>query len=93
MGAVGRIGKRGLRGARGFTGKSGVKGASGKAGARGPQGREPAWRRQLIQEVQQQIDRVDHELNIQLTRMAQLQVELDQLRTKVIQLAGADSSN
>lgn len=70
-------------------GKTGGKGASGKMGARGPQGREPVWRRRLLQEVQQQIDRVDHELSVQLTRMAQLQQELDQLRDKVIQLFGA----
>ena len=84
----GLSGKTGLRGARGVAGKTGVTGATGTAGARGAQGREPAWRRQLLQEVQQQLDRVDHELDIQLKRMAQIQQELDQLRTKVIQLAG-----
>ena len=88
-GLRGAIGKTGLRGARGLIGKTGGKGASGRVGAPGPQGREPVWRRQLLHEVQQQIDRVDHELAVQLTRMAQLQQELDQLRDKVIQLFGA----
>jgi len=82
-----------LRGAGGVTGKSGAKGASGKTGVRGPKGREPAWRRQLLHDVQQQIDRVDHELDIQLKRMAQLQLELDQLRTKINQLVGTGASH
>jgi hypothetical protein len=77
----------------GPTGKSGVKGAIGKTGAQGAQGREPAWRRELLGEVHEHINRIDHELDIQLTRMAQLQQELDQLRIKVMQLSEGGKSH
>jgi archaellum component FlaC len=36
--------------------------------------------------VQNQVARVDHELDIQMKRMAQIQVELDELRDRVKRL-------
>jgi hypothetical protein len=44
----------------------------------------------LLDLVQVQIDRIDHELDIQMKRMAQIQSELDQLRRNLKEL-GSDS--
>jgi Collagen triple helix repeat (20 copies) len=89
-GARGLIGKRGLRGAKG---RVGIKGAVGKAGARGPQGSEPAWRKRILEELYEQVDRIDHELDIQLKRMAQIQQQMDELRAKIKRLAESGDSN
>jgi archaellum component FlaC len=75
-----------LRGAKGSLGKTGRKGAAGKTGAKGAQGREPLWRRRLLEQVDEQITRVDRELGIQLKRIAQIQQELDELRSNVQRL-------
>lgn len=56
----------------------------------GLQGREPDWRRQVVQEVHVQIDRIDRELDIQLKRMSQIQQDLDQLRATVRQLTDGE---
>jgi hypothetical protein len=68
-------------------GKRGSKGITGKQGAKGPAGKEPIWRRELLATVDNQIRRIDGELNIQMKRMAQIQQELDELRNNVKRLA------
>ena len=88
MGPRGPIGKTGLRGAQGPSGARGAAGAVGKMGPQGLQGREPAWRKHLLEEVQEQIDRIDQELGVQLRRMAQIQREVDELKAKLRKLAG-----
>jgi hypothetical protein len=86
VGARGKIGKTGPRGA------AGARGIHGKTGATGATGKEPPQRKKLLALVQVQIDRIDHELAIQMTRMAQLQREIDELRANFRRLLGADAS-
>jgi len=77
VGLRGATGKRGRRGAKGLTGRTGAK---GKAGKKGDTGEEPPKRVKLLDRVQVHIDRIDHELQVQLKRMAQIQREVDELR-------------
>jgi hypothetical protein len=60
----------------------------GKPGTKGATGQEPPRRRKLLDVVQVQISRIDHELQIQMTRMAQIQAEVDHLRANLKRLAG-----
>jgi Collagen triple helix repeat (20 copies) len=88
-GAQGKVGQRGLigkAGARGAKGTAGAKGATGKHGPKGATGEEPPARRQLFGVVQVQIDRIDHELQIQMTRMGQIQAQVDELRSNLERL-------
>jgi hypothetical protein len=55
---------------------------------KGATGKEPPQRKKLLRVVQVQIDRIDHELQIQMTRMAQIQADVDQLRANLKRLAG-----
>jgi hypothetical protein len=73
----GPIGKTGARGAKGA---AGTRGATGRTGTTGATGKEPPQRKKLLGLVQTQIDRIDHELGVQMTRMAQIQREVDELR-------------
>jgi hypothetical protein len=86
VGPRGPRGETGARGPKGLSGKRGTKGTIGKRGAVGPAGKEPVWRRELLAAVQNQISRIDHELDIQMKRMAQIQVDLDELRDRVKRL-------
>ncbi len=52
-------------------------------------GPEPSYRQQLVQEVHGHIDRIEHELAVQFTRMSQIQQDLDHLRAKVQHLIDA----
>jgi len=87
-GPTGAIGPQGKVGQRGPIGKSGARGAKGTVGAKGVTGQEPPRRRKLLDVVQVQISRIDHELHIQMTRMAQIQADVDQLRANLKRLAG-----
>jgi hypothetical protein len=87
-GATGAIGAQGKVGQRGPIGKTGAAGVKGTAGAKGATGEEPPTRMKLFGVVQLQIDRIDRELHIQMTRMAQIQAEIDQLRANLKRLAG-----
>jgi hypothetical protein len=62
----------------------------GKHGTKGATGQEPPKRRKLFGVVQVQIDRIDHELRIQMTRMGQIQAEIDHLRANFKRLAGSN---
>jgi hypothetical protein len=84
-GAEGRVGQRGARGATGAVGETG---ATGKQGTKGAAGQEQPRRRQLLDVVQVQISRIDRELQIQMTRMSQIQAEVDHLRVNLKKLAG-----
>jgi len=87
QGEVGQPGAIGNAGPRGAKGTAGAKGAKGHHGAKGAAGREPPRRRKLLDVVQVQINRIDHELHVQMTRMAQIQSEVDQLRGNLKRLA------
>jgi hypothetical protein len=74
-----------LRGERGLTGATG---ARGKIGARGLIGKAaPPVRKKLIEEVNDNIEDIYRELNVQMTRMAQIQQQVDELRDKIRKLA------
>jgi hypothetical protein len=92
-GIPGPPGPSGHRGATGATGKSGIKGEKGAPGAAGRPGTaKPLPRREQLEVltiVQKQIDDIHRELDVQLRRMAQLQVQVDDVRTKVNRLMGA----
>jgi len=87
-GPTGAEGKVGQLGGRGATGAVGEKGATGKHGTKGAAGQEPPRRRKLLDVVQVQIGRIDRELQIQMTRMSQIQAEVDHLRANLKKLAG-----
>jgi hypothetical protein len=93
-GPAGPAGKQGLTGQRGPTGATGQRGAPGARGAQGPTGAigPPEGgiagrnRIKLLADVDQHITRIYHELDLQMRRTAQIQVELDDLRAKVRRL-------
>jgi hypothetical protein len=87
-GPAGRHGATGQRGATGQTGATGARGDRGPTGAIGLSegaitGRS---RTKLIAEVDHHITRIYHQLDVQMKRTAQIQVELDDLRAKVRRL-------
>ena len=86
-GAQGKAGKRGLQGksgARGATGARGEKGAHGLRGLPGPAGpagpagpkMKPA---EVLALVEDQFFEIRKQLDVQLQRFAQLQMQLDQI--------------
>jgi hypothetical protein len=96
QGIPGPPGPSGPKGTVGAVGHTGAKGARGLRGAQGPRGKENTGtkRRQSknVTAVMRHIDRIDHELDIQLTRMGQIQQQLDELRGKVRNHATSDVS-
>jgi hypothetical protein len=66
-----------------------VKGVQGKQGATGARGQEPPECKKLLELVQAHIDRIDPELDVQLTRIAEIQREVDLLRANLKRLATA----
>jgi hypothetical protein len=52
---------------------------------------ESSDRLELVSVVQQQIDTIYRELNLQVKRMGQLQVQVDELREQVKRLARVES--
>ena len=87
-GPAGRHGATGQRGATGQTGATGARGDRGPTGAIGlSEGAITGRSRvKLIAEVDHHITRIYHELDVQMKRTAQIQVELDDLRAKVRRL-------
>jgi hypothetical protein len=75
-GTRGAAGLQGLRGAQGLAGKRGLTGAQGNYGG-------AALPRRLLVSVAEQIDDIYIELTVQMTRMAQIQLQVDQLRSKL----------
>ena len=103
-GPRGERGIPGPPGPPGHVGKPGAVGTKGKKGAKGPKGTTGARRsvgeggpartlksadRHELSGIHDQIQDIYHELDIQLRRMAQLQVQLDEVRAKVQRLMGA----
>ncbi|HEV3216951.1 MAG TPA: hypothetical protein VGZ27_14565 [Vicinamibacterales bacterium] len=60
------------------------------AGAKGATGKDNATsrrtRKKNVSDVMRHIDRIDRQLDIQLTRMSQIQVEVDELRAKILRM-------
>jgi Collagen triple helix repeat (20 copies) len=96
-GPPGPTGKTGSVGMTGKSGDTGQRGLKGVAGRRGPAGHDsvssvlPSERRSMIATLREQIDNIYNELDVQMKRMAQLQVQLDDVRKKMHGLAsGSD---
>jgi hypothetical protein len=69
-----------VRGQRGLRGETGATGATGAAGPRGPAGATPN-RADVLAMVEDQFVAMRSEMALQLARMAQMQVQLDQIHT------------
>jgi hypothetical protein len=66
------------------TGPIGRRGSIGKAGTRGPKGMiGPAQQDDVLDKVMTHFDDVYRQLNIQMTRMSQIQAQLDLLAATV----------
>ena len=81
-GAKGETGARGKPGARGQRGATGQRGARGEPGPVGPMPR----REDVLALVEDQFSEMRKQLEIQLTRFAQLQLQLDQIHKLLKQL-------
>jgi hypothetical protein len=98
-GPVGERGRIGATGSRGSTGQTGARGSDGATGARGARGAIGAVgpeetvggraRVRLLADVDQHISHIYNELNLQIKRTGQIQVELDDLRSKLMKLMGS----
>jgi hypothetical protein len=97
-GLAGVQGETGSQGIQGLRGKTGLKGKEGAAGPAGQKGREgaigPAGRVGTLKDVAKQVHYIDrsieniyNEMGAHITRMTQLQSELDSLRDIVRRLA------
>src|SRR5437868_876129 len=90
VGATGPIGATGATGERGATGKKGTAGARGERGDKGGVGAASLTVpiRQQLAEIELTIEDIYKELEIQMTRMAQIQQQVDDLRGKIKLLTG-----
>ena len=89
-GPAGERGRAGPAGSRGSTGQTGARGAQGPKGAAGPADAVGGRARlKLLADVDRHITHIYHELNLQIKRTGQIQVELDDLRSKVRHLMGS----
>jgi hypothetical protein len=79
MAKLGRRGPKGEQGARGRTGRRGA------AGERGPAGPVPS-RIDILAAVEDQFSEMRKQLDLQLMRFAQLQVQLDQIHKLLKQI-------
>lgn len=86
VGRQGPVGPRGKTGARGTTGATGRRGTDGARGETGPV--TPDNHLNAIAAVHDQIEHIHHELDVQMKRMAQLQMELDDVRATLRRLMG-----
>jgi hypothetical protein len=86
-GAVGDKGPKGLpgpQGPRGAAGGLGPRGKTGAAGKRGPKGiAGPHEQNRALEVVEERFGDVFRQLDIQLRRIAQMQVQLDELARKI----------
>ncbi len=85
--ATGRRGPRGQTGARGPRGAAGPQGPTGPSGPVGPK----LQRADMLAMVDDQFSQIRRRLDTQLTRMAQIQQQLDQIHTVVKQLVRQDA--
>jgi hypothetical protein len=89
-GPPGSVGPRGEAGAPGKTGATGPTGARGAPGALGAAGLGRADPKELAS-IHAHIDAIYHELKVQMKRMAQMQVQVDEVRTKLQRMMGISS--
>ena len=87
-GLQGIRGPAGPPGERGRTGASGARGKTGRRGSAGPKGstaKPPSGkgRQRLIKAVDRHIENIYSELDAQLTRLARIQSQVDELRDKI----------
>ena len=91
-GPSGPVGQTGSTGATGATGATGLTGATGNRGAVGETGPTGAGvspdRTQILALIEGQIENIYHELEIQPKRMAQIQMQLDEVRAQIRNLKG-----
>ena len=80
-GARGPRGKQGKTGPPGWPGRRGKTGAAGKMGTRGLTG--PLYRNAAIEALEERFTDVYHQLDIQLQRIAQIQLQLDRISAKL----------
>jgi hypothetical protein len=80
--------RRGMRGLRGAPGSSGARGLTGKLGPIGPSGPAgpTATRADILAVVQDEFHELGKQLQIQLERTAQMQMQLDTIQALVKQL-------
>src|SRR3954466_6118406 len=91
-GIAGPPGPAGPTGATGKTGATGQRGAAGKAAPARPPSIPDDPRMELLTVVEGQIEAIYAELDIQMKRMAQLQLQLDEVRSTVRKLTGKAAS-
>jgi hypothetical protein len=79
-------GSQGVRGKRGFPGKQGSRGATGPRGLPGPAGPvgPTASRTDILAAVAEQFQDISRRLDTQLTRIAQLQRQMDLQRKELM---------
>src|SRR5690242_596497 len=90
-GIPGPPGPAGPRGKTGATGAAGARGAKGERGLKGAASKAvlaPGAVLTQLNEIERAIEDIYHELDIQMTRMSQIQQQVDQLRAKVKALTG-----
>src|SRR5687767_15027442 len=81
-GARGAPGRPGLPGPPGLAGARGERGSRGERGAPGVSGiAGPIASPEVIKRIVVELEDIQHELKIQFTRIAQIQADLDMLRT------------
>jgi hypothetical protein len=88
-GPAGATGPRGLTGSQGIEGRRGEMGLVGRAGAIGPSGKAGSIEEVVkqIQYVDRSIENIYNEMGTHISRMTQLQRDLDSLREIVRKLA------
>jgi Collagen triple helix repeat (20 copies) len=79
-GSRGERGKRGKTGPAGFPGRRGKTGVAGRRGSKGVTG--PVQRDPALELIEERFADVFRQLDIQMRRIAQIQVQLDQLAGK-----------
>jgi hypothetical protein len=88
IGRSGKAGRKGLRGDSGIKGATGPKGATGHKGERGTTGRgSSSFKHVALGAIHKQIESIYGALEIQMKRMAQVQVEIDDVRVKIQDLS------
>jgi uncharacterized coiled-coil protein SlyX len=79
----GRQGRTGLTGATGPRGSRGAKGTAGATGPVGPAGPPGPSHGTQIAALSQQVEELVRQLRTQLTRIAQIQAQLDHLTNRI----------
>lgn len=74
-------GPRGRQGDRGARGQRGVRGPRGEKGERGERGESDSL--QIVARMAQELEAAQRELRVQFTRIAQLQADIDSLRSEL----------